>query len=89
MITLNQPSFQDRYIHTLKCKKPIGSFVERDQNYTTTMMPCRGRIYKPDRDANGKYVDIVGEPDNRIMVMCSEGYCIATVDELNVAFDEV
>ena len=33
------------------------------------ILPMLGRIYSPDKDENGKYVDKVGVKDNRVMVM--------------------
>lgn len=36
--------------------------------YTTMQVPMMGRIYKPGKDIHGKWIDTVGEKDNRIMV---------------------
>ena len=89
MIKLNTPSSSVQYGHTLRCKKAIGTFKPSTQNYSATMMKCHGRLYKPDKGPDGKYIDTVGVPDERIMVMTWENYCIATRAQLDDAFDEV
>jgi hypothetical protein len=45
------------------------------KQYALRTQKFTGRIYKPGKDANGKWLDKEGEPDNRMMVW-KDGFAI-------------
>jgi hypothetical protein len=42
--------------------------VVNGTDYAIKTVDMAGRFYKPDKDANGKWLDTVGWPDTRIML---------------------
>jgi hypothetical protein len=87
MITLKAQTDPDKF-HNVICRKPIGEFFE-GQKALVQMMKMHGRIYKPGKNAQGKFIDIEGKPDERLMVFDSKHYCCATKEELDNHFDEI
>lgn len=88
MITLQPWRFgQPIPFHFITVKKPIGNFKEGETLHVN-MMKMEGRIYKPGKDLEGKWLDTVGEPDKRIMVFDSTHYAAATKEELDNCFEE-
>jgi len=73
--------------HVITVKSPIGDFFE-GQEAIVRMMPMTGRIYKHGKDAQGKFLDLEGQPDKRLMVFDSSHYCVGTKEELDKCFDE-
>lgn len=88
MITLNTPKFDQAYIHNVTVTRSIGTFAV-GKKYDCRMMKCTGKLYKPGKDDQGKFIDTVGEPDTRYMIFSSDAYAIATKDELDMHFNEV
>ena len=73
--------------HKITVKTPIGDFFEGQQT-TVRIMPMTGRIYKPGKDSKGKFIDLIGKPDERLMVFDGKHYCVGTKKELDLCFDE-
>lgn len=89
MITLKQPNEPKWY--DLKCTKSIAEFVE-GKRYGVQIMTMSGRIYKQGKEViNGKseWIDKVGEPDERLMVIGSGAYCCRTKEVLDEHFETV
>lgn len=73
--------------HAVDCVKSIGTF-KKGEHYLTNIMLMHGRIYKPGKDAKGKFLDTVGEPDNRLMIFSTNSYATATKEVLDQHFNE-
>ncbi len=89
MITLSPaPIGKPHPGHTVRTTKQIGSFPD---GYEGRVMICKmfGRKYSPGKDERGKWIDTVGEPEDRLMVYSPKHYACCTEQELQDAFDEI
>jgi hypothetical protein len=90
-------------VHNLKFKRDF-DFVTVDENdkpakvkfQKDALLPVMiqrmtGRIFKPGKDEKGRFVDVVGVPDQRLMVFTghTQFYGVFTESELNELFEEI
>lgn len=90
MITLVKRIGSEPYFgHNVTVKNPIGNFKPGDF-LNIHCMKMEGRIYKPGKTPDGKYIDTTGTPDDRIMAFAVSGqfYAVGTKEQLDEAFDE-
>ncbi len=63
--------------HSVTCTNQIGDFFE-GQKTIVRMMRMSGKIFKPGKGKDGKWLDQEGKLDERIMVFDDSHYCIGT-----------
>ena len=90
MIQLEAQRLPPRY---LLCKRAIGTFTEGNP-HDVRIQEMQGKIYKPGKDKEGKWLDQVGKEDHRLMVMSDSypNFCyhvFKDVKEINEYFDEI
>lgn len=75
--------------HLLLCKKAKGGF-EEGKKTDCKIQPMGGKQYKPGKDKEGKWLDVVGKPETRLMVFSGNAHVVFQNEkELNEYFDEV
>lgn len=77
--------------HVVKCLKSIAEF-EEGKEYGVQFQPMTGRQYKPGTHiVNGKqeWIDKVGRPENRIMLIGLNAFCARPIEVLHEHFASV
>ena len=73
----------------LTCIKEAPTF-EEGKTDALNVQKMQGRIYSPERDEKGKFVDKVGVQDDRVMVFSGFGtyryHVFANIEEVNKHF---
>lgn len=86
MITFIKPG-EARPGHAVTVKNNIGTF-QKGERLLIQIQKMTGRIYKPGKDLQGKFIDKEGVPDNRFMVFNKDYYAVVTEEQLHSSFDE-
>lgn len=95
MIKFRRTNEDPNPVYKVKCLQNIGNF-EKDETLTVQAMANSGRIYKPGKDQEGKFIDTEGKPDERIMIFGTDPkdhraskYACDAIDVINYHFEEV
>lgn len=95
MIQFRRTNADPMPVYKIKCLSNIGNF-KKDETLTVQAIANSGRIYKPGKNAQGKFIDTEGKPDERIMIFGTDPkdwkaskYACDTIDVINKHFEEV